>query len=126
MLGVVLFLLVVFISGVLGQEPPLPLVWARSSAKGKSFFKAPAFRVSQAGTVISGVVPADLEVEAGMTPLAGDEFVIADGVDLLAEDGVDLLDGDRMHSNNGDGADILDDDGVEFLAGDGVLLLDGD
>ena len=117
--GVVRLLELVFISGVLGQEPPLPLVWARSKM-GRSFFNVVTSRVSQAGAVF-----AELGVGTRMGFLAG-EFVIADVADLLDGDGLDPLDGDEVVPLNGDGVDLLDGDGANSLDGTGVVPLDGD
>ena len=129
--GVDLFLVLVFISGVLGQEPPLPLVWA-SWTKGRSSFRAVMSRVSQEGAASNGAIFAEFRVGTGMASVAGDDdFVTIDGVDLLEGDGVeDCLEGDGTEDLlDGDGAeDLLEGDGAgDLLEGDGAGdLLEGD
>ena len=129
--GVVLFLVLVFISGVLGQEPPLPLVWA-SWTKGRSSFRAVMSRVSQEGAASNGAIFAEFRLGTGMASVAGDDdFVTIDGVDLLEGDGVeDCLEGDGTEDLlEGDGAeDLLEGDGAgDLLEGDGAGdLLEGD
>ena len=129
--GVDLFLVLVFISGVLGQEPPLPLVWA-SWTKGRSSFRAVMSRVSQEGAASNGAIFAEFRVGTGMASVAGDDdFVTIDGVDLLEGDGVeDCLEGDGTEDLlEGDGAeDLLEGDGAgDLLEGDGAGdLLEGD
>ena len=123
--GVVLFLVIVFISGVLGQEPPLPLVWA-SWTKGKSSFRAVTSRVSQDGAASNGEGAGDLLEGEGAGDLlegegAGDLLEGEGAGDLLEGEGAgDLLEGDETDSLDGDrdGAGLLDGDEVEFLDGD--------
>ena len=116
-LGVVFLLLLDFLSGVHGQEPPLPSVWGSSSTKGKSSFKTAMSRVSQAG-IASGA--------AGLAELGLGTIPAGDVVDLLEGDEADPLDGDAVDFLDGDVVDLLDGDAVDLLDGDAVDLLDGD
>ena len=94
-LGVVFLLLLDFLSGVHGQEPPLPSVWGSSSTKGKSSFKTVMSRVSQAG-IASGA--------AGLAELGLGTIPAGDVVDLLEGDEADPLDGDAVDFLDGDGS----------------------